>query len=440
LDAQSTSFLWDESQTSLTPGTYSGHFQYNVAIGWQTAMVGLKQSTGPGASNQSVATDYNTPVGITLRAVSPQGFALTYSVLSGPTHGALSGIAPNLTYTPSANYTGSDSFTFKVNDGTADSNVATVSITVRGPNHPPVASNTSVTVSAGSTAAIMLIASDADNDPLTYIVVIPPAHGQLSSGTSANRTYTPSPGYIGPDSFTFKANDGKADSNIAQVSITVQAVAPTPAVVSSSGYINGTPLTAHTTAPFNSGGTTTLVAFVSSHPTWNGQPVSISGLTDNVGNTWNVLTGPTTWAGSSVTLLSAIYYVNAPVTSATHTLTAHLTNAAPLVLQVFAVSGTDVTGPPIYSAITDPGVGRISADVLTAPITVPANSVLLGWAKNESTATATALDSYNLDAQSTSFLWDESQTSLTPGTYSGHFQYNVAIGWQTAMVGLKPGK
>jgi hypothetical protein len=140
----------------------------------------------------------------------------------------------------------------------------------------------------------------------------------------------------------------------------------TPKVVSSSGYINGTPFTAHTTAAFNSGGASTLVAFVSSHPLWNGQPVSISVLTDNMGNTWNVLSCPSTWSGSSFTLLSAIYYVNAPVTSATHTLTAHLTNSAPLVLQVFPVSGSNLTGPPIYS-------------VITAPITVPANTPLLSW-------------------------------------------------------------
>ena len=212
----------------------------------------------------------------------------------------------------------------------------------------------------------------------------------------------------------------------------------TPAVVSSRGYINGTPQTAHTSAAFNSLGASTLVAFVSSHPSWNGNPVSISGLSDNQGNTWNVLTGPTTWVGNTFTLLSAIYYVNAPVTSATQTLTVNLTNPAPLVLHVFAVSGSDITGPPIYSAITDPGVGQTSADVRTAPIAVPADTLLLGWVKNELNATATALDGYTLDAaQSTSFLWAESQTPFAADSYTGHFQYDSAIGWQTAIVGLK---
>jgi hypothetical protein len=66
----------------------------------------------------------------------------------------------------------------------------------------------------------VLSATDADNDTLTYSVVVGPGHGALS-GTPPSLTYTPAGGYTGPDSFTFKANDTKADSNIATVSITV---------------------------------------------------------------------------------------------------------------------------------------------------------------------------------------------------------------------------
>src|ERR1051325_10750112 len=214
-----------------------------------------------------------------------------------------------------------------------------------------------------------------------------------------------------------------------------------PEIVSSVGYINGTPLATHTSAAFNSTGASTLVVFVSTHPAWpwpGGAPVSITGLTDNLGNTFNVLTGPTTWAGSSYSLVSAIYYVNAPITSTTDKLTVSLTNPAPLVFHVFGVSGSDITGPPISSAITGPTPGSTAADVTTNPITMPTDSLLLSWAKNETSATATALDGYTLDTQSTSFLWAESQTFLAAGSYTGHFFYNPAIGWQTAVVGLKP--
>jgi hypothetical protein len=229
---------------------------------------------------------------------------------------------------------------------------------------------------------------------------------------------------------------------IAAVALTIIPAVPTfannsaPVVVSSRGYINEAPLTAHTTMAFNSNGASTLVAFVSSHPSWNGQSVTISGLSDNGGNTWNVLTGPSIWMGGSFTLLSAIYYVNAPVTSATHRITVNLTNPAPLVVHVVAVSGSDITGRPIYSALTNPVSGR-SADVMAKPIAIPTDTLLLGWAKNESKATATALDGYTLDQQSTRFLWGESQTVHTAGLYTSHFQYDTSVGWQTAIVGLK---
>jgi alpha-tubulin suppressor-like RCC1 family protein/uncharacterized protein YkwD/plastocyanin/thiol-disulfide isomerase/thioredoxin/uncharacterized membrane protein YphA (DoxX/SURF4 family) len=84
----------------------------------------------PVAEDQTVATKTNTPVNITLAASDPDGDPLTYSVMKTPGHGALSDTPPYLTYTPAANYTGSDNFTFKANDGQADSNVATVSITI----------------------------------------------------------------------------------------------------------------------------------------------------------------------------------------------------------------------------------------------------------------------------------------------------------------------
>ena len=84
---------------------------------------------------------------------------------------------------------------------------------------PPVASNSTNTVRTGAALPLALSATDADHDALAYSIVTPPAHGTLS-GTLPNVTYTSS-AYAGPDSFTFKANDGVTDSNVATVSITV---------------------------------------------------------------------------------------------------------------------------------------------------------------------------------------------------------------------------
>ena len=86
----------------------------------------------------------------------------------------------------------------------------------------PVANNQAVTTIKNTAKTITLTATDANNDPLTYTIVTQPAHGTITGGTGASRTYTPNNNYVGPDSFTFKANDGSVDSNTATVSITVQ--------------------------------------------------------------------------------------------------------------------------------------------------------------------------------------------------------------------------
>ena len=82
----------------------------------------------PIADGQSVVTPEDASLNIILTASDEEGDTLSYVVLSAPINGTLSGTAPNLTYTPSPNFNGADSFTFKVNDGLVDSAVATVKL------------------------------------------------------------------------------------------------------------------------------------------------------------------------------------------------------------------------------------------------------------------------------------------------------------------------
>jgi hypothetical protein len=88
--------------------------------------------------NQSVTVIEDTAKAITLVATDAEGSALTYRIVSAPVRGSLSGAAPNVTYTPDTGYVGADSFTFWVNDGTDDSNVATVSLDVQAVPVGPV--------------------------------------------------------------------------------------------------------------------------------------------------------------------------------------------------------------------------------------------------------------------------------------------------------------
>ena len=104
-----------------------------------TSVVDYGENLSPVADDQAVTTAKNTTMSVTLTAVDPDGDSLTYSIVTDPTNGLLNGTAPSLTYTPHSDYIGEDTFTFKANDGLADSNVATVSITITSVNENPVA-------------------------------------------------------------------------------------------------------------------------------------------------------------------------------------------------------------------------------------------------------------------------------------------------------------
>ena len=180
----------------------------------------------PVANAQAVITAEDTPVVITLSGTDVDGDALTYTVVNGPAHGVLSGTAPGLTYTPAPTTTARQ-LHLQGQRRTADSAAATVSITVTPVNDPPVANAQAVTTAEDTALAITLTGSDADGNPLTYGVLSAPGHGTFS-GTAPNLTYTPAANYNGPDSFTFKVNDGTVDSAAATVSITVTPVNDAP--------------------------------------------------------------------------------------------------------------------------------------------------------------------------------------------------------------------
>jgi len=212
--------------TSSYSGTDSFTFTATNAGGTSSpATVSITVSpAAPVAAAQSVSVFYNTATSISLSATGSG--TLTYSVVASPAHGTLGTVSSTgaVTYTPTIGYSGADSFTFKANNGT-DSNIATVTITVLAA--APVATGQTLTIQAltvgyNTATPITLIASGSGT--LTYIIVNSPTHGTLS-GTAPNLTYTPTTGYYGTDSFTFKANNG-TDSNIATVTITVLPAAP----------------------------------------------------------------------------------------------------------------------------------------------------------------------------------------------------------------------
>lgn len=176
---------------------------------------------------------------IKLTGTDKDGDSLTYIITDIPNHGKLEGKTPNLTYIPDSDYFGDDIFSFKVNDGTIDSAVVDVVIHIKDVPEPtetrqsggatsptvknkvPTANSQNIVVKENSkNNSITLTGDDADGDTLKYIIEKNTAHGVLN-GTENTLVYTPNQDYNGTDSFSFKVNDGKADSAVVDVNIIV---------------------------------------------------------------------------------------------------------------------------------------------------------------------------------------------------------------------------
>jgi VCBS repeat-containing protein len=201
----------------------------------------------PTVEGQSAETNEDTAKTITLAGADVDGDTLNYSIVTQPAHGTASVSGASVTYTPNANYNGTDSFTFKANDGALDSGTATVSLTINAVNDAPSASAQSVFTDEDAPKAITLAGTDFETSAssLTFSVTVQPSHGHLT-GSAPNLSYVPDANYNGADSFSFTVTDTgdgsfpATTSAPATVSITINPVndAPTLGGVPASAAIN----------------------------------------------------------------------------------------------------------------------------------------------------------------------------------------------------------
>ena len=127
------------------------------------------------------------------------GDTITYSLTTAPQGATINAQTGVITWAPTA--AGSYSFNVSASDGKGD-----------------------------TTARINVLANDTDaeGNPLTANVVTGPQHGILIKNADGSFSYTPHKDWYGTDSFTYLANDGKANSNLATVTLTVKPVNDAP--------------------------------------------------------------------------------------------------------------------------------------------------------------------------------------------------------------------
>lgn len=205
-------------------GTYSDPATVTITV------IGIP----PVAVNDVATTPEDTPVAIPVLANDSDADGTlvpsTVTIVTQPLHGTVSvnlttGV---VTYSPTLNYNGADSFTYTVRDNENQlSNVATVSITITPVNDPPVANNDSAVTNRGEAVVINVLANDTDPDnaidPSTVVIVTPPVNGTTSINPLTGAvTYTPNAGFSGINTFTYTVKDVLGlTSNVATVTIRV---------------------------------------------------------------------------------------------------------------------------------------------------------------------------------------------------------------------------
>lgn len=206
-----------------------------LLMGW--ASPALAAAPVAVAGSASVAED-----GVSLyalRASDPDRDAITYEIVTQPAHGTVSLSGRNAQYTPTANYYGADSYTFRARDtGGSTSNVATVSYTVTAVNDAPTAAAGSLTISENGSGSLVLGGSDVEGGALTYSLATAPLNGSVSITASTGlAVFTPSANWSGSTSFRYQVSDGSLASS-ATVSVTVLPVNNPPVAVASTGTVN----------------------------------------------------------------------------------------------------------------------------------------------------------------------------------------------------------
>ena len=181
----------------------------------------------PVAQDMSVSTGEDTPINITLAASDPEDESLTYTILE--VNNATVTLNGNVaTYTPDAHFNGTDTFTFYANDGTSDSNIATVTMTVSAEDDEPNTLDVATSTDEDVAVAVNLSAEEYDGDSYSFAIITDVSNGTTSLNGSTV-TYTPNQDWNGTDTFTFEATDDRtARTNVATATITVNPVNDAP--------------------------------------------------------------------------------------------------------------------------------------------------------------------------------------------------------------------
>jgi hypothetical protein len=461
-------FDQDAGQThtfAITAGNTGNAFSINAATGQITVASALNATSNPTYSLTVQVTDNGTPIlsgtatitinvtaagnqppvadndiygvdqGGTLSVAAPgvldgdtdpDGDSLSAVLVSGPVHASTFALNPNgsFNYTHDGSAATSDSFTYKANDGSLDSNVATVTITISPVDDPPKAVNDTATVNEDAPAtAVDVLTNDTDTDggPKTIASVTQPANGTVViTGGGTGLTYKPNANYcntpIPPgtaDTFSYTLAQG-GPMPTATVSMTVTCVDDLPVAVADAATVNED-------AP------ATAVNVLANDTDPDGGPKTIASVTQPA-NGAVVITG----GGTGLTYQPNPNYCNTPIPPGTaDTFTYTLAQGGPTPTATVSMTVTCQDDPP--TAVND--AATVNEDAPATAVDVLSNDTDIdGGPKTIASVTQPANGAVVITGGGTGLTYQPNpnycNTPIPPGT-ADTFTYTLAQGGAT---------
>jgi uncharacterized membrane protein len=405
--------------TSTITTTVSGGFSNPISLSATGAPTGTTVSFNPstipapgsGTSTMTITVGTNTPVGTYPITVTGNGGGIQQSTtvtltVTAPPNFTISASPTSLTIAPGN--LGTSTITTTVSGGFS----SPISLSATGaPTGTTVSFNPSTIPAPGAGSSTMTITVGSSTPVGTYPITVTGNGGGIQRSTTVTLTVTLS-------------GIPSAPTNVAVVD-----GGPAPIVDAVQGYTNSTFLTVHTTAPFNSSGGDLIVLLASSHFGVTFTP------SDNFGNTWISIAGPTTTA-LGFDLRTEIWYAPNPVVGAGQTVTINLSQPMALVMSIIVLKGSNISSPIDAISLIGSDNGTQTINVVSPNITTTStNDLLTGFVKVSASAVFSPGTGFtqqpgaslvNLDA--------ETGLAAIPATYDATWTLNQSQTWQAAVV------
>ncbi|UJW92748.1 Ig-like domain-containing protein [Vibrio parahaemolyticus] len=209
-------------------GLSGGNYQQLESTDIARVYVSLSPNNPPVANDDNYETSEDTSIltQVALNDTDPDGNldASSVTIIAQPSNGSLINNGDgSLTYTPTLNFTGQDTYQYQICDTSGSCDIATVTVNIIAVNDPPNVQGEEATIDQDTPFTVYLEENDSDpeGESITVTILDGPSNGQVIQNPDGSYTYQPNPGFVGTDTITYEVCDSNGACATGTLTITV---------------------------------------------------------------------------------------------------------------------------------------------------------------------------------------------------------------------------